>query len=160
MNRPLLAVGAVAASAVVLAACGSSGSSYGARPVHSSSAPPAGPGPSVGLGHTSSGSVLVDSNGRTLYLFSSDTPAKSTCDGPCSRAWPAATVTGMPTAGSGLTASMLATITRSDGSKQLEYNGHPLYRFIQDTAPGQMNGEGSTAYGASWWVLDAAGNQK
>jgi predicted lipoprotein with Yx(FWY)xxD motif len=65
-----------------------------------------------------------------------------------------------PSVGTGLTALLLTTLTRADGTKQLEYNGHPLYTFKGDSAAGQANGEGSTAFGAYWYVLDAAGNQK
>jgi predicted lipoprotein with Yx(FWY)xxD motif len=113
----------------------------------------------VSLGSTSLGKVLVDAQGFTLYMFAADTATTSACSGSCASAWPPATATGTPAGGAGLTASLLTTLTRSDGTKQLEYNGHPLYTFKGDTAAGQANGEGSTAFGAYWYVLGASGNK-
>jgi predicted lipoprotein with Yx(FWY)xxD motif len=170
--RPILALGGSAAAAVLLLAACSSGASSPSSGAPASSTPatsPAAPSPSatagttsgaaLSLGSTSLGKVLVDPQGFTLYLFAADTPTKSACSGSCASAWPPATATGTPAAGTGLTASMLTTLTRSDGTKQLEYNGHPLYTFMGDTAPGQTNGEGSTAFGAGWYVLGANGNK-
>ena len=102
---------------------------------------------------------MVDSQGRTLYLFKADVGSKSACAGACATAWPPLLSTNKPTAGTGLTASKLATITRSDGTKQVTYNGHPLYLFIKDQKPGQTNGQGVTTFGAAWFAVSAAGNQ-
>jgi hypothetical protein len=60
-------------------------------------------------------------------------------------------------AGSGVQASLLGTVTRSDGSKQVTYGGHPLYMFSGDSAAGQVNGEGITSFGGTWYALDASG---
>ena len=76
------------------------------------------------------GKILVDSKGRTVYLFQKDTGSMSTCSGACATNWPPVTTTGKPRAGTGVTASMLGTTTRSDGTKQVTYNGHPLYLYI------------------------------
>jgi hypothetical protein len=84
---------------------------------------------------------------------------KSTCSGACATAWPPLTVTGTPTAGTGATATDLATITRTDGSKQVTYDGHPLYYFAGDKAAGQTNGEGSNGFGAPWYLVAPAGQQ-
>ena len=178
MIRPVLALGGSAAAAMLLlaAACSSNTSSpsYGApatsapapapAPATSSAAPststtPGAAGAALSLGSTSLGKVLVDPQGSTLYMFAADTPTKSACSGSCASAWPPATATGTLSVGTGLTASLLTTLTRSDGSTQLEYNGHPLYTFKGDTAAGQANGEGSTAFGAGWYVLGATGNK-
>jgi predicted lipoprotein with Yx(FWY)xxD motif len=105
------------------------------------------------------GRILVNSQGHTLYLFKADSATKSACTGACAVAWPPLLATGKPTAGSGLTASKLATITRSGGTQQVTYNGHPLYLFIKDTKPGQTNGQGVTAFGAAWLAVSPAGNQ-
>jgi hypothetical protein len=102
---------------------------------------------------------LVNSSGRTVYLFKGDSGMKSACTGACATAWPPLLAIGNPTAGSGLAASKLGTITRSDGAKQVTYNGHPLYTFIKDKKPGNVNGEGVTAFGASWFALSPDGNQ-
>jgi predicted lipoprotein with Yx(FWY)xxD motif len=105
------------------------------------------------------GRILVDSTGRTLYLFKADVGTKSACSGACAIAWPPLLATGRPTAGAGLTASKLGTITRSGGTKQLTYDGHPLYLFVKDRKPGDINGQGLTAFGAAWFAVSPAGNQ-
>ena len=108
-------------------------------------------------GEGSLGKVLVDSSGRTLYLFGKDRGGRSACSGACAQNWPPAVVSGKPTAGNGVKASKLGTTTRSDGKRQVTYNGHPLYRFKGDSKAGQANGEGLTAFGGIWDVVSAAG---
>ncbi len=108
---------------------------------------------------TSLGKILVNSQGRTLYLFKKDSRGKSACSGECAKFWPPLRVSGKPSAGRGISASKLGTIRRSDGKQQVTYNGHPLYTFQQDTKAGQTHGEGLTAFGAKWFVLSPAGNQ-
>jgi predicted lipoprotein with Yx(FWY)xxD motif len=140
--------------ALAVAACGGGGAATAATPKtsHGASA-------TVGVAISSLGSILVGSTGRTLYLFKADSGTSSACSGACATAWPPLLATGKPTAGTGLTASKLATITRSDGSGQVTYNGHPLYLFIKDQKPGETNGQGNTAFGAAWFALSPAGNQ-
>jgi predicted lipoprotein with Yx(FWY)xxD motif len=108
---------------------------------------------------TGLGKILVDSQGRTLYLFKKDSHGRSACTGECAKFWPPLRVSGKPTAGSGISAAKLGTISRSDGTRQVTYNGHPLYTFLQDSRPGQTHGEGLTAFGAMWFVLSPAGSQ-
>ena len=105
------------------------------------------------------GKILVDSRGRTLYLFKKDSGKKSACFGQCATFWPPLRANGKPTAGSGARASKLGTTRRSDGKPQVTYNGHPLYRFAQDKKPGDTNGEGLTAFGARWFAVSPAGKQ-
>ena len=105
------------------------------------------------------GKILVDSQGRTLYLFKKDSRGKSACSGECAKFWPPLRVRGRPTAGSSISAARLGTIRRSDGTRQVTYNGHPLYTFLQDSRPGQTRGQGLTAFGAAWFVLSPAGSQ-
>jgi predicted lipoprotein with Yx(FWY)xxD motif len=105
------------------------------------------------------GKVLVGSNGRTLYLFEADKNGKSTCSGACAAGWPPDTVTGTPQAGSGATQSLLSTSKRPDGTKQVTYHGHPLYYFAGDTSAGDANGQGSKAFGADWYVVNASGGK-
>jgi predicted lipoprotein with Yx(FWY)xxD motif len=114
---------------------------------------------SVDVRTTSLGKILVDSQGRTLYLFKKDSGRKSACTGACAKAWPPLRASGKPTAGRGASASKLGTIKRSDGKPQVTYRGHPLYTFVKDTKAGQTNGEGLTAFGSSWFALSPAGNQ-
>ena len=87
--------------------------------------------------------VLVDDKGKTLYTSSGDTtPGTSSCTGACATTWPPLTVTAPPTYAAGVTPSKFTTITRSDGTKQLAYNGKPLYTFASDTAAGDTTGQG------------------
>jgi predicted lipoprotein with Yx(FWY)xxD motif len=101
----------------------------------------------------------VGSNGRTLYLFQADKNGTSACTGACAAAWPPVTVTGAPQAGSGVSQSLLGTITRADGTMQLTYDGHPLYYFTADAAGGTAHGQGVKAFGAEWYVVSAAGSK-
>ena len=113
----------------------------------------------VEVRRTSLGKILVNSQGHTLYLFKKDSRNKSTCTGACAKFWPPLRASGKPTAGHGINASKLGTVRRSDGKPQVTYNGHPLYTFQKDTKAGQTNGQGVTAFGASWFTLSLAGNQ-
>jgi predicted lipoprotein with Yx(FWY)xxD motif len=103
------------------------------------------------------GQILVGGNGRTLYLFLGDARTTSTCNGSCARNWPPLTTIGAPRATNGVLQSLLGTTKRQDGTTQVTYNGHPLYSFIADSAPGMANGEGIDAFGAHWEVINAAG---
>jgi predicted lipoprotein with Yx(FWY)xxD motif len=105
------------------------------------------------------GTILVDSQGRTLYLFQKDSGTKSACLGACASAWPPLRDSGKPTVGSGLNAALVGTTTRSDGISQVTYNGHPVYLFSGDQASGDTNGQGLTDFGGGWFALNSAGNQ-
>lgn len=105
------------------------------------------------------GTILVDSQGRTLYLFGKDSGTKSACFGPCASAWPPLRDASRPTVGGGLNVALVGTTSRSDGMPQVTYNGHPLYLFAGDEKPGDIEGQGSTAFGGGWFVLNRAGNQ-
>jgi predicted lipoprotein with Yx(FWY)xxD motif len=143
-------------SALVVAGCGGSSKS---------SAPPAPPkttdgrSATIGVANVGLGRVLVDTSGRTLYLFQKDTGTTSSCTGACAANWPPLRTNGKPTLGSGANASMVGTTKRSDGKPQLTYNGHPLYLFTGDKKAGDTNGEGINAFGASWYAVSPAGNQ-
>jgi len=97
--------------------------------------------------------VLANGKGFTLYSFAPDTPAASKCYGSCAAYWPP--VTGSPAAGSGLPGKT-GTIKRTDGSLQLTYNGHPLYTYIGDSAPGQASGNNLNLNGGLWLVVPAS----
>ena len=106
------------------------------------------------------GRIVVDSKGRTLYLFEKDKTRKSTCYGQCATAWPPALVKGKPTAGAGIIASKLGTTKRRDGTRQITYGGHPMYRFIRDNnRPGSTKGQDVNAFGASWYVVGRNGKK-
>jgi predicted lipoprotein with Yx(FWY)xxD motif len=147
---------AVLAAALIVAACGSSSSSSGgAAPSPSSAATGAASSSSALKTATINGvTVLTNASGFTLYSFAPDTPTTSRCNGQCATFWPP--VTSPVTGGPGVT-GRLATIMRSDGATQATYNGHPLYTYIADTAPGQAKGNGLNASGGVWREVTASG---
>jgi predicted lipoprotein with Yx(FWY)xxD motif len=107
---------------------------------------------------SSGGSFLTNSAGRSIYLFMADSTGKSNCDGACAAAWPPVIAAGQPTATGSAQASDLGTITRSDGTKQVTYDGHPLYYFEGDTGPGTDRGQGIDGFGAKWWLVAPTGS--
>ena len=113
----------------------------------------------VGVANSGLGEILVDSNGRTVYLFEKDSGTKSACSGDCARDWPPVRASGEPTVGAGANASLVATTARADGTPQVTYNGSPLYLYEGDEKPGDTNGQGLTGFGSLWWVLSPAGDQ-
>ena len=156
-SRPITFLASAAViplTALAVAACGGGGAATAATPKSSGGA-----SATIGVANSNLGSILVNSSGRTLYLFKADVGARSACTGACAAAWPPLLTTGKPTAGAGLTASKLGTSTRAGGKQQVTYNGHPLYLFIQDKKPGQTTGQGVTAFGAPWFALTPTGNQ-
>ena len=159
----LASAGIVALGSVALAACGSSSGT--ASPVYGGSGNTASQqsmsqttSGKVSTASTSLGTVLVDSQDRTLYLFKADQGTKSACSGACASAWPPLRVSGKPTVGGGATASKLGTTQRSDGQPEVTYNGHPLYTYTGDSKPGDVNGQGLTAFGGAWFALSPSGS--
>ena len=104
------------------------------------------------------GRVLLDAQGRTLYLFMKDKNDKSACAGACATGWPPLLTSGKPKAGTGVASKLLGTTVRRSG-RQVTYDGHPLYTYAGDSRPGQTNGEGSNAFGAAWYVLAPNGHR-
>jgi predicted lipoprotein with Yx(FWY)xxD motif len=100
------------------------------------------------------GSFLVDSKGMSLYIFTKDSPNTSVCNGGCAAAWPPLLTTGAPIAGTGVTASMLGTTSRADGTTQVTYNGMPLYYWAKDKVAGDVTGQGVQNV---WFVISPAG---
>jgi predicted lipoprotein with Yx(FWY)xxD motif len=113
----------------------------------------------VGTAHTTLGRILVDSRGRSLYLFEKDIRGHSRCSGLCTTYWPPLLTTGKPTAIAGAMRSLLGTISRTDGTRQVTFAGHPLYFFSGDAKRGQVNGEGLRDFGAGWYVLSPTGHK-
>ena len=146
---------AVPLAAVVLAGCGGASTGSAASPTTANGRPA-----TVGIANDANlGKILVDSQGRTLYLFQKDDGTKSACYGACATAWPPLRANGKPTIGDGASASLVATTARSDGKPQVTYGGHPLYLYQGDQKPGDANGQGLTAFGGGWFTLSPAGNQ-
>jgi predicted lipoprotein with Yx(FWY)xxD motif len=111
----------------------------------------------VSTAKTGLGRVLVNSRGRTLYLFGKDRNGKSACSGKCATFWPPLIAKGKPQVVGGAKASLLGTTKRADGRRQVTYNHHPLYTFVKDTQKSQTKGEGLSAFGAKWYAVSPAG---
>jgi predicted lipoprotein with Yx(FWY)xxD motif len=151
LTAAAIAVGTIAAAAI--AAILLTRSSTPAAP---RAATPAAAAPSVRVARTKLGRILVNGQGRTLYLYMKDRGTKSACSRRCAQVWPPATVSGTPTAGPGVAAAKLTTARGAGNRRQLVYNGHPLYTLTADVRPGQINGEG---FLGTWYVVSAAGNR-
>ena len=159
--RAALTAGLLGA-ALFLAACGSSSSSSSPSSSASSTASAAASntavsGIKISTAKGSGGVYLTGASGRALYLWMADTGDKSSCSGACAKAWPPLLTKATPTVAGGVTASDIGTITRSNGTKQVTYKGHPLYYFIGDHSAGSVSGQGSDSFGAKWWLLAPSG---
>jgi predicted lipoprotein with Yx(FWY)xxD motif len=119
----------------------------------------AAPAATVATAPSGLGRILVDGRGRTLYLFAKDRRGSSACSGLCATYWPPLVANGKWLALKGVKQSLLASIRRADGSRQVTYAGHPLYLFSGDTKRGQTNGEGLTDFGAGWYAVSPAGKK-
>jgi predicted lipoprotein with Yx(FWY)xxD motif len=140
-TAPLSAVAALLL-ALSLAAAGPASTSAGSS------------GALLKLGKVGGVSVLTNTRGYTLYLFVPDPVGKSTCYGTCAAYWPP--VTGTPIAAAGVTGT-LGTIRRTDGGKQVTYDGHPLYTYVGDSSPGQANGNNINLNGGLWREIVVGG---
>jgi predicted lipoprotein with Yx(FWY)xxD motif len=157
-----------AALGVVLfaAACGSSASSSSAAstatatgtPAAASSATSSASGMVISTKSSSAGKFLTNGSGRAVYLWVKDGKDQSMCTGSCASAWPPVTTTGPVTGSGGVLSADLGTITRAGGVKQVTYDGHPLYYYVGDTGAGTVNGQGSTGFGAYWWLVAPTGS--
>ena len=161
--RKILGAAGLAAFALALSACASSSSSSApaASAPAAGASSPAGAAPASAAGGgalamtiVSGTAVVTNSKGMTLYWFVPDTSTASKCTGSCATYWPP--VTGPVTAGSGVT-GMLGVITRSGGTMQATYDGHPLYTYVGDSAPGQAKGNGLNISGGLWWEMTVSG---
>jgi predicted lipoprotein with Yx(FWY)xxD motif len=181
-TKLIAGVGGALAAAATVAACSSAGSSSSAAAAPAASTPaastpaastppassPAAAAPASGAAaaggtvittaKSSAGTVLVDGTGRAVYLWVKDTGDMSNCSGACAGAWPPVTTTATATATGSAKASDIGTITRSDGTKQVTYDGHPLYYFSGDSGPGTASGQGSDGFGAKWWLVAPTGS--
>jgi len=162
LNKTPALAAVAAVSALVVAGCGSS------TKTESTSAPAAAAtattgsqsGEALTAMSTNLGTVLVAGPKHlTVYLFEGDKGSTSNCSGACASVWPPvhASASGTPQVSGGLNASLLGTTTRSDGTKQVTYAGHPLYYFAEDQEQGQTKGQGVDSFGAHWYVLGSSG---
>jgi len=142
-------------AALTFAGFGAGAAGASAAPEAAAKAKPA----TVRVAKTDLGNVLVNSKGRTLYMFLADQGTTSACTGACAANWPPLRASGTPKAGKGAKASLLSTSPRPDGKAQVVYNGHPVYTFQKDTKAGETTGQGLNAFGAQWFALSGTGNQ-
>jgi len=147
--RKIWCAAGLAAIALTVSACASSSSSTA-----TSGSTPAAGSSTVSATSINGTQVLVNSQGMTLYWFVPDTSTASKCSGSCATFWPP--LKGPVAAGAGVS-GQLSTITRSDGSTQATYDGHPLYTYAADTASGQAKGNGLNASGGVWWMMEVSG---
>jgi predicted lipoprotein with Yx(FWY)xxD motif len=160
--RKILTAASLAATVLAVAACASSSSSTtttttpSVTPAAGSSSSPAASASGTTLMERTIGGteVLTNSAGHTLYWFAPDTSTTSKCTGSCATYWPP--VKGPATKGSGVTGTV-GVITRSDGTMQATYDGHPLYTYVGDTAPGQNKGNGLNLSGGLWHEVTVSG---
>jgi predicted lipoprotein with Yx(FWY)xxD motif len=155
MRKAFARAALLAALAVAAAACGGnddepSGTAAPAAPA--TTAAPAAGSATVAVASSRLGDILVDADGRTLYVFTKDKGDQSACSGECAANWPA--LTGTATAGAGAQAALLSTAAQADGSTQVTYGGKPLYYFAGDAKPGDTNGQG---VGSVWYAVTADG---
>ncbi len=164
---------AVTAVALTVAACGSSSNSsssassaatpvsssngYGGSNASNTSSAPSGSAVAISTAKGPDGTYLTGASGKAIYLWVADSHDKSVCSGACAQAWPPVTVKSMPTASGGAVSSDLGTISRTNGTKQVTYQGHPLYYFVGDTHSGTIAGQGSDGFGAKWWLVTPKG---
>ena len=113
----------------------------------------------VKVGQSGLGRIIVESHGMTLYLFEKDKNLRSACYGQCATFWTPLLTHGKPVARPGVKQSLLGTTRRANGSEEVTYAGHPLYRFVEDRKPGQTNGEGLQEFGGGWDVVSPAGKK-
>ncbi|SRR5947207_9032578 len=171
--RRVRVVAMIAVLGLTLAACGSAGpnkaggdaptASAGAPPATSSSASAARlsrspAGATIKVMRTAYGRVLVDGKGRALYLFTREHSSSSRCYGACASAWPPLLTAGKPVAGTGARASLLGSTRRRDGSTQVTYRGHSLYRYVGDRQPGQVLCQDVEEFGGRWYVVTPSGS--
>jgi predicted lipoprotein with Yx(FWY)xxD motif len=115
--------------------------------------------------HAEEGTYIAGGNGMSLYLFLADTQgkegteAKSACEGECLEHWPALIVTDAPVGDGTLDENLLGTITRSDGTMQVTYNGWPLYYYHEDTVAGDIKGHDIEEFGAEWYLVGPNGER-
>lgn len=117
----------------------------------------AGSGAQVKVGKTALGRILVNAQGRSLYMFAADKHGKSACYGSCAAYWPPLLTTGTHIRGTGVKQSLLGTTMRKDGKRQITFDHHPLYTFVKDAKAGQTTGQGLNLSGGLWWVLSTSG---
>lgn len=162
MRSRLVFAGSLAAVVLLGAACGASTQTQtGTSPAPIAASPSAAAAAATiaVAANATLGQILVDGSGRTVYLFLADSGTASSCYTACAQIWPPVLTTSAPQAGTGVTASLLGTSARTDGTTEVTYAGHPLYYFVSDKKPGDTTGQAINNFGALWYVLSPSGMQ-
>ncbi len=152
--------GTIVTALFLAAACGGGGAAASASPSPNSTSDSAMHHAALDVQNSRFGQILVDGQGRALYLFAADKTTDSTCYDACAKAWPpmladkGAKIDAMHDA----IASLTGSTTRKDGTVQVTYNGHPLYYFVGDKNPGQIECQAIVNFGGAWYVVDPKGN--
>ena len=150
--KMLIAAAAPLAITLIAVGFGFAGSAQSSTPSGAAAA-------RLGAAGSSLGRIVVDGAGRTLYLFEKDRNRRSACYGACAQYWPPLLSHGKPRARPGVKQSLIGTTRRRNGSVQVTYAGHPLYRYAGDTGPGETNGAGLLDFGAGWDPISPAGKK-
>jgi predicted lipoprotein with Yx(FWY)xxD motif len=158
--KPFLAL-APLGLALVAAGCGGGGGNAPDAHTARSSAPQTVTASfaKVSTRHTKLGTVLVDGNGRTLYLFEKDKGTTSACYGSCASVWPPLVTNAKASAGGGALAAKLSSSKRADGKSVVTYAGHPLYTYAGDGKPGDVHGQEANQFGAKWYAVSPNGRK-
>jgi predicted lipoprotein with Yx(FWY)xxD motif len=168
VKRTIYALCLIGAIAILIVGCGSGGDSTSTNSASVSkqvSGPEDIPIPMISAEKVGNlGKLLVDSEGRTLYVFHKDkrslySAKSSACYGACAETWPPLLTGGEPEAEKGASPTKLSTLKRKDGTLQVTYYGHPLYTYAEDKKPGEANGNGVTAFGGEWYALEPGGEE-
>jgi predicted lipoprotein with Yx(FWY)xxD motif len=146
----------LASAALLLAGCGSSSSPKPSPPSASSHGRTASQ-LTISTHKGPMGTYLTGASGRALYLWAADSGGTSSCSGACAQVWTPLLASATPNAAGGVNAADLGTIVRASGSKQVTYNGHPLYYYAADPGAGTTHGQGSSSFGARWWLVAPSG---
>lgn len=156
-HRPLLTI--LGAAALMSAGCGSSGSSTTVRSTSSRQSAAGGSAVIASRTVTGFGTVLVDGQGRTLYVFAPDHAKAVTCLGGCATVWPPVSLPGTakPTASGAVKSALLGSDPNPGGGRVVTYNGWPLYNYVADPTPGSTSGEGVTSGGGLWYLISPSG---
>jgi predicted lipoprotein with Yx(FWY)xxD motif len=160
--KKLIAGGAVLTALIISGCGGASGSSSSAPKAPSKSPGTTGASGGAPLDVTTDpklGKIIVDAKGRTLYDFVIDKGTMSVCYGACASLWPPYTTNGKPVAGTGVSAALIGTTKRKDGSSEVTYAGHPLYYYAPDQKRGQITGQALNQFGAPWYALAPNGRE-
>ncbi len=155
MVKARTAVIALGLMGLLLAACGTSGSTSNSAKGSTSGGSGSAASSVSSYDSSTYGNILSSTSGKIYYIFSADSKGKSRCTGPCAKVW--LPVIGSATVSGGASSSLAATLTRSNGKKQVSYDGHPLYTFTGDSGPNEVNGEGLDQFGGYWYVISTSG---